>query len=98
MSIPQERRRYPRAEVKWPVIVNEPQGPMDGVIRDVSFGGALIRCPKPLNLREAFGILINVPDVNRPMEIVAEIVRSSMQDSDDEIAPWAMGVKFKDIN
>lgn len=97
MSIPQEKRRYPRAEVKWPVIVHEPQGPVDGVIRDVSFGGAFISCPKPLELSEAFGILINVPDVNRPMEIVAEIVRTSMQDSDDEIAPWGMGVQFKDI-
>ena len=40
----QEKRRYPRAKITWPVVVMTPNGPVDGVTQNLSAGGAFILC------------------------------------------------------
>ena len=97
MSTPQERRRYPRAEVRWPVAIQGTLGLMDGEAKDVSFGGAFFHCRNPLKLNEVFGIFINVPELSRPLKTTAEVVWSNVSGPDDEINPHGMGVKFRDI-
>ena len=39
-----QRRKYPRVEVRWPVRMMTPEGDMDGTIENISAGGAYIRC------------------------------------------------------
>ncbi|MGB7033669.1 MAG: hypothetical protein WBF29_19695 [Syntrophobacteria bacterium] len=46
----QERRIYPRAKMKWPVIVKTDEGSMDGVTSDVTTNGVFIHCQKPLRV------------------------------------------------
>ena len=44
-----EKRRHPRAQVWWPVILMSPHGSIMGTLRNISVSGALIfceRCPK----------------------------------------------------
>ncbi|UCG12479.1 MAG: PilZ domain-containing protein [Deltaproteobacteria bacterium] len=97
MPVPQEKRSYPRTEVRWPVAMEIAQESLTGAIEDVSLGGAFIRCRNPLKLNDVFAMVINVPDVDSPIEIIAEVIWSNIHGSDDRIKPRGMGVKFKDI-
>jgi Tfp pilus assembly protein PilZ len=97
MPEPHERRRYPRAEVRWPAIMQEVHWPTDSVIENVSFGGAFIRCRMPPRVNTVFEIVIDVPEIERPLEITAEVVWSRSCGLDDELAPRGIGIQFKDI-
>lgn len=97
MLSPRERRKYHRAEVKWPVIVKQSQEPLKSVTINVSAAGAFIRCEKPINPKEIVEIVINIPDINRPFKIIGEVMWSNTHGPDDNITPHGMGVKFKNI-
>ena len=43
----QERRVYPRANIKWPVKVKTDKGTQDGVTSDVTPNGVFVHCQKP---------------------------------------------------
>lgn len=93
----EERRRYARTEVRWPVRIKTFRKSLDGEIENVSLGGAFIRCAKPLELAEVCGLVITVPGLDSAIRVVAEVVRAHIQGPDTDISPHGMGVLFKDI-
>ena len=94
----EERRRYPRTEVRWPVSIKTFQESLEGETKDVSLGGAFIRCAKPPELDEVLGLVMNVPDLDSAIRIVAKVVWVNIQGPDTEMSPHGMGVLFKDIH
>ena len=94
----QERRIYPRAKMKWPVIVKTDEGSMDGVTSDVTPSGVFIHCQKPLSLNVVFEMTIKIPNSDQTIEARAEVVWSNRWGPDDEITPRGMGVKFVKIS
>ena len=94
----QERRVYPRAKIKWPVIVKTDKGTMDGVTSDVTPNGVFIHCQKPLSLNVVFEITIKIPNSEQTIEAQAEVVWSNRWGPDDEISPRGMGVRFIKIS
>jgi uncharacterized protein (TIGR02266 family) len=94
----QERRIYPRAKIKWPVIVKTDKGSMDGVTSDVTPNGVFIHCQKPLRLNMVFEMAINIPNSEHSITAKAEVVWSNRWGPDDEISPRGMGVKFVKIS
>ena len=92
-----ERRKYHRAEVKWPVIVKHSQKPLESVAINASADGAFIRCGKPIKPKEIVEIVINIPDIDPPFEIIGEVMWSNTYGPDDNITPHGMGVQFKNI-
>ena len=97
MFNPRERRKYHRAEVKWPVIVKHSQKPLESVTMNASAAGAFIRCGKPIKPKEIVEIVINIPDIDLPFEIIGEVMWSNTYGPDDTITPHGMGVQFKNI-
>lgn len=97
MSTPQERRKYLRAEVKWPVIVQCSQESVESVTANASAAGAFIRCRKPLEPQEIVEIVINIPDVDRPFKLIGEVIWSNICGPDNEATPHGIGVQFKNI-
>ena len=97
MSLPQDRRRYLRADVKWPVILQHSQGLMESVTANVSVDGVFIRSVKPLKPNETVEIIVNIPDIDRPFKIFGEVAWSNIDGSDDDITPHGIGIQFKDI-
>ena len=97
MSLPQDRRRYLRADVKWPVTLQHSQGLMESVTTNVSVDGVFIRCLEPPKANEAVEIIVNIPDINRPFKIIGEVAWSNIDGSDDEITPHGVGIRFKDV-
>jgi uncharacterized protein (TIGR02266 family) len=94
MTIPQKSRRIPRAEIKWPVVINANNKQFEGVTQNISRNGAFIRCAKPLRLSEIVEISIDAPHHERALHITAEVVWSNIYGPDDEITPRGMGVIF----
>ncbi|MGB6377569.1 MAG: PilZ domain-containing protein [Syntrophobacteria bacterium] len=94
----QERRIYPRAKMKWPVIVKTDEGSMDGVTSDVTTNGVFIHCQKPLRLNMVFEMAISIPNSEHSITAKAEVVWSNRWGPDDEISPRGMGVRFVKIS
>ena len=94
----QERRDYPRAKIKWPVIVKTDTGTMDGVTTDLTPNGVFVHCQKPLRLNVVFEITIKIPNSEQTIEAKAEVVWSNRWGPDDEISPRGMGVRFVKIS
>jgi hypothetical protein len=91
----EENRRIPKANVRWPVIVERPEGDIEGVITRVTPKGGFVHCAKPPKLNEVFDMTIDAPD-NRFM-VKAEVIWSNIYGRDDEISPRGMGIRFLKI-
>ena len=94
----EERRTYPRAAIKWPVIVKTDTGTMDGVTSDLTPNGVFVHCQKPLSLNVVFEITIKIPNSEQTIIAKAEVVWSNIWGLDDEISPRGMGVRFIKIS
>ena len=92
-----ERRQHPRAAVSWPVIMKSTRGLMSGETRDVSYGGAFIRCREPLKPSEVLEMSISVSLLCPRVQATAEVIWSNHSTSDDELNPRGMGVRFTNI-
>jgi uncharacterized protein (TIGR02266 family) len=93
-----EKRDYPRAEIKWPAVIKTDQGTMDGVTSNVTPNGVFIHCQKPLKLNEVFELTIDIPNSDQTLTARAEVTWSNRWGPDDEISPRGMGVRFVKIS
>ena len=92
----EDHRAHPRANLRWSVSVQLSGAVTEGVTKDISEGGAYVCCANPLGPKEVLDIVINAP--NKPLNVKAEVVWSSMSGLDDEITPRGMGVRFLNID
>ena len=86
----------PKANLRWQVNALTPEGPLEGVTKDVSTRGAYVCCARPLRLNEVFHMSINSPE--KSLNVKAEVVLSNIHGPDDEITPRGMGVRFLKIS
>ena len=93
-----DRRDYPRAEIKWPAVIKTDQGTMNGVTSNVTPNGVFIRCQKPLKLNEIFELTIDIPNSDQTLTAKAEVTWSNRWGPDDDISPRGMGVRFVKIS
>mgnify|MGYP001823377596 CR=1 FL=1 len=93
-----ERRVYPRAQIKWPAVIKTDSGTMDGVTSNVTPNGLFIHCQKPLRLNEVFALTINIPNSDQVLTAKAEVTWSNRWGPDDDISPRGMGVRFVKIS
>ena len=70
---------------------------MSGETRDVSYGGAFIRCREPLKPNEVLEMSISVSLLCPRVQATAEVIWSNQSTSDDELNPRGMGVRFTNI-
>lgn len=74
------------------------RGRMEGITLDVSPSGVFISCATPLRLNQVFDLMIEVPELKRPVKARAEVVWSNVYGPDDEISPRGMGARFVEIS
>lgn len=91
----QERRRYPRLVVNWPLTINTPGGPVAGVMKDISAGGAFVRGQESFQLDAQLSLTdIHLRSSKLRLSIGAKVIRSSIHYIDDETVSLGMGVRF----
>jgi len=95
MVNPRERRNYPRIKIKLPVVKMAGNGLVNGEIRDLSLGGAFIRCPEMLNTKDKFHMVISAK--GRLMSIIGEVVWEDVKKINNKTTLRGMGVRFTQI-
>ena len=90
------RREYSRVEVSWPVSIFTPAGLIDGRIKNISIGGALINCKSLPNLDETFDLTIEIPQYFFPVTAKVKKVRLNVYDGEDssETISYDLAVRF----
>jgi PilZ domain len=87
--------RPPRADLKWPVIVETADGSMDGVMENASSTGLFIACASPLRPKALCELIINAPFGGQRFRATAEVVWSR---AGRPSVPTGMGVRFVKIS
>jgi len=90
-----QRRLSFRIKVDWPVTLETKKGLVEGETRDISAGGAHIRCPEHLELNEPVFMTIKAPDIE-PMKVAAIVIWSN--NKNDSNRPRVIGVKFTELS
>ena len=93
--IGEQRRLSFRIKVEWPVRLKTTRGLVEGKTRDISAGGAHIRCEEYLELNEPLHMIIEPPE-REPMELAAVVIWSDSADESNR--PRIIGVKFTKIS
>ena len=71
-------------------------GLVDGQTQNISLGGAFIRCPEKINLKDRFRLVMTTKD--RLILVNAEVVWSNGHKSKSKSAYHEMGVRFTNIS
>ncbi len=97
MSVQEERREYPRAEVKWPVTLITPEGQIEGEIENFTPKGVFISCGEAPPLEGSFRIVIKVPG-RQTMNVAGQVIWSTVLSSDEGGARLGVGIHFTEIS
>ena len=97
MSVQQERRKYPRTDLTWPVLIRDTIGAQVAEIENLSGRGALIRSHMPLMPKDKFKLHIMVPG-HKPVHLKAEVAWLQVSCAQNSALPCGMGVRFLRIS
>ena len=86
-----ERRIYPRAEIRWPVIIKTAQDTIEAKLRNLGIGGAYIHCDRAPEPGEIVTLTLQPPS-GSSLEITAEVVWAG------KVLALGMGVRFVEIS
>ena len=94
------RREYSRIDVSWPVSIFTSAGLIDGHIKNISIGGALINCKSLPDLDETFNLTIEIPNYFFPVAAKVKKVRLNIYDSEDsnESPSYDLAIRFMDMS
>jgi hypothetical protein len=95
MDTPPASQKYEdqKAEVKWPVTLLTPQGPIDGITRSISVSHVNVASESPLPSEGEISLLVKTPE-NRALHMTGEVVSTAADDSDDD-GKISSGVEVK---
>jgi c-di-GMP-binding flagellar brake protein YcgR len=94
----EEKRKFPRAEVTWPVTLLTSQGPIQGKVMNISLGGAFVQCNEQPDFNETFRMIINIPHPRQFIRATARMARSNIYDPDHADELIGIGVRFVEIS
>jgi hypothetical protein len=89
----EEKRKYPRADVNWPVSIETAFGKIAAEVKNISLGGAFICCKEPLQLQEIFRMIMIGPE-NEPVLATAQVAWSNASMPEEKVINRGMGVRF----
>ena len=92
-NVEKESRTHARADVRWQVSMETPDGTIAADAKNISLSGAFICCEKPLPLGEVFRLTMTGPD-NEPFTATAKVVWSNVNVPEDRVINRGMGVRF----
>jgi hypothetical protein len=91
----QERRQYPRATIKLPVVMAAENLLVDGTIQDLGLGGAFVHCLEMPIPRDNFRMIITAE--GRLISVSAEVVWTGTHRLNNKTLVAGMGVRFRQI-
>jgi hypothetical protein len=94
------RREYARVDVSWPANIFTATGLIEGQVKNISIGGALINCRRLPDLEATFHLAIEIPQYLFPVAAKAKQVRLNVYDSEEgSTSPsYDLAVLFLDMS
>lgn len=92
------RRIYARAEVDWPVTIAGDQYTIQGMIKDISRGGALLYMSEELDLHEQIRLAVEIPECDDVISAKGEVIRTFSVKTGSQVYSFGIGVKFTEIS
>ena len=96
MATERDNRRHPRAKIKCPVVMSVSNILIDGETKNLSLGGAFIKCSEQPRPGHVFRMTIE-PSKGRLFLVSAEVVWSDSHKVRDKTVLRGLGVRFLDI-
>jgi hypothetical protein len=93
-----EKRAHSRVEATWPVSIFTSRGLVEGEIKDISKGGALISCSRLPETDRTLELSIEIPDHLMRISATVEKVRLNIDDTDKVFPSYDLAVRFLGIN
>jgi hypothetical protein len=90
------KREYSRVEVSWPVAMLTGQKLITGEIKDISLGGALIRCQELPSEEESVELRIEITDLFC-VSATVENIRTDMDDSRRDLKVYHLALRFTEM-
>ncbi|MGD8370661.1 MAG: PilZ domain-containing protein [Syntrophobacterales bacterium] len=94
MALKIEKRHHPRISVDWPVVVVTPQRYIGGETKNISLGGAFIRCVSNPGAFEPLRIVFKAPSREQFLLFTAVVVWSNQYEQMDELFSTETGIRF----
>jgi hypothetical protein len=89
-----DKRRFPRFNVKWPVVIENGDRMFKGEMHIMSANGGSIRSEQSLEPDKTIHLTIDIPD-GASLVLDARVVWSVHAHSEDEKYPYSIGVQFE---
>ncbi len=91
----EEKRHFPRVTIDWPLTIKTPQGPVAGIMKDISASGAFVCGREAFKLNHQYPLAnLHVRSSRLRLSIGAKVIRSNIHYIDDERVSLGMGVRF----
>ena len=99
MDTPPASEKYEdqRAEVKWPVTLLTPQGPIEGITRSISVSHVYLASESPLPSEGEISLLVKTLE-NRALHMTGEVVNASIDDSNDSTTSSGLELKLTSMS
>lgn len=95
ISYPEEKRRYPRAQIRLPAVLDTPQQLLTGETINIGADGVFISCEDPLKENQIFNLaIVDVPLLNCLLVATARVIWSNVPPPKVGLLPKGMGVQF----
>ncbi len=94
----ENRRAHPRVEFNWPAILLNDQGRIQGKIKDISRGGALVLVNSRVELGESVKMVVELTEFDDVITAKGLIVRVVSLSDDDDVPLYGLGVQFTEIS
>ena len=94
-----EKRKYPRVEVNWPVTIYYKDEEMEGETKNISAEGLLVRTENPLPLKKIISISLNPPE-HQAIGVKGEVVWSDLYgiNGESKTDVYGLGVCLVEIS
>ena len=92
----EERREHSRTKVEWPVSMATSRGLVDGLIKNISLGGALIQSLELPSPEETSRLRIEIPEHRHSVVATAAVVRFDVCEGDNFV--YELGVSLLEIS
>ena len=87
----EERRSYPRAEIRLPVTIESARGTIEAKLRNLGIGGAYIHCDETPEPGERISLKIRPPESSE-LKVIAEVIWAG------KVLALGMGVRFVEMS
>ena len=92
-----DKRKYPRIEVRWPVVLTDNQGNIEAETKNISVNGVFIESNQKLRLVETYQLSIKPPD-HQPIKVTGKVIWSDSYVKTSKDIIYGFGIGFLEIN